>query len=189
MRISRAGIIMLTAFTLAVLALAASTGNSFAQESAAPPAQPKAAFDLVTEGEAAAWNSAKPKESEEFRTRDLGADNGAPTCRSTADNDADNPKIRIVAPVLEKPLLTPIDIELQFVPVGTTHIRPETFRVCYLGLVTMDITKRITDRVTVSEQGLHVTGAQLPHGHHRLVLLIADQRGRLARQEAVFNVL
>ena len=85
--------------------------------------------------------------------------------------------------------LTPIDIELQFVPVGTTHIRPETFRVCYLGLITMDITKRITDRVTVSEQGLHVTGAQLPHGHHRLVLLVADQRGRLARQEAVFNVL
>jgi hypothetical protein len=53
----------------------------------------------------------------------------------------------------------------------------------------MDITKRITDRVTVSEQGLRVTGAQLPRGHHRLLLLIADQRGRLARREASFNVL
>jgi hypothetical protein len=56
-------------------------------------------------------------------------------------------------------------------------------------LVAMDITKRITDRVTVSEQGLRVTGAQLPRGHHRLLLLIADQRGRLARREAAFNVL
>ena len=53
----------------------------------------------------------------------------------------------------------------------------------------MDITKRITDRVAVSEQGLHVSGAQLPSGHHRLVLLIADERGRLGRREAVFNVL
>jgi hypothetical protein len=42
--------------------------------------------------------------------------------------------------------------------------------------------------VTVSEKGLHVSGAQLPPGQHRLLLLIADQRGRLARREAVFNI-
>lgn len=173
----------------AALVLAASTSTSFAQGPAAAPAQLKATFDLVTESESATWNGARPKDSTEFKTRDLSDDNGAPSCRSTTDNDADNPKIRIVAPVLAKPLIVPIDIDLQFVPVGSTPIRPETFRVCYLGLVTMDITKRITDRVTVSEQGLHVSGAQLPHGHHRLLLLIADQRGRLARQEAVFNVL
>jgi hypothetical protein len=170
----------------AVLMLAAFASASIAQ---GPAAAPKATFDLVTESEAAAWNSTRSSDSTEFKTRDLSEDNGAPSCRSTADNDADNPKIRIVAPVLEKPLIMPIDIDLQFVPVGSTHIRPETFRVCYLGLVTMDITKRITDRVTVSEQGLHVSGAQLPHGHHRLLLLIADQRGRLARKEADFNVL
>jgi hypothetical protein len=173
----------------AVLMLAAFSGAAIAQGPAAAPAQPKPTFDLVTESEAATWNSTRPPDSTEFKTRDLSEDNGAPSCRSTADNDADNPKIRIVAPVLEKPLIMPIDIDLQFLPVGSTHIRPETFRVCYLGLVTMDITKRITDRVTVSEQGLHVSGAQLPHGHHRLLLLIADQRGRLARKEAVFNVL
>jgi hypothetical protein len=172
-----------------VLMLAAFAGAAIAQGPAAAPAQPKATFDLVTENEAATWNRTRPSDSTDFKTRDLSEDNGAPSCRSTADNDADNPKIRIVAPVLEKPLIMPIDIDLQFVPVGSTHIRPETFRVCYLGLVTMDITKRITDRVTVSEQGLHVSGAQLPHGHHRLLLLIADQRGRLARKEADFNVL
>jgi len=53
----------------------------------------------------------------------------------------------------------------------------------------MDVTKRITDRVTVSEKGLHVAGAQLPRGRHRLLLLIADQRGRLGRREAVFDIL
>ena len=164
-------------------------GLSIAVETAAPPQSADASFELVTEGEAQAWNSTRAKETTDFSTRDLSQDNGTPTCRSAADNDADNPKIKIIAPVLEKPLIAPVDIELLFVPVGSAHIRPETFRVCYLGLVTMDITKRITDHVTVSEQGLHVTGAQLPRGHHRLLLLIADQRGRLARREAAFNVL
>jgi hypothetical protein len=170
--------------------LAASlTGLSAAVESTAPPQSADATFELVTEGEAQAWNSPRAKEPTDFSTPDLSQDNGTPTCRSTADNDADNPKIRIVAPVLERPLIAPFDIELQFVPVGSTHIRPETFRVCYLGSVAMDITKRITDHATFSEQGLRLTGAQLPHGHHRLLLLIADERGRLARREAAFNVL
>jgi hypothetical protein len=174
----------------ATFILAASlTGLSVAVEPAAPPQSADATFELVTEGEAQTWNSTRPKESTDFSTRDLSQDNGTPTCRSAADNDADNPKIRIVAPILERPLIAPIDIELQFVPVGSTHIRPETFRVCYLGTVAMDITKRITDHATISEQGLRVMGAQLPHGQHRLLLLIADERGRLARREAAFNVL
>ena len=150
---------------------------------------PAATFELFSQSEAEAWSNTNPRESTDFSTRDLRDDHSRPTCKSNADNDADNPQIRIVAPALGKPLLAPIDIDLQFVAVGTSHIRPETFRVCYLGLLTMDITKRITDRVAVSEQGLHVSGAQLPSGHHRLVLLIADERGRLGRREAVFNVL
>jgi hypothetical protein len=148
-----------------------------------------AAFDLVTEAEATAWNSAGPKASDDFKTRDLSEDNGTTTCHSAANNDADNPRIKIVAPTVEKPLITPVDMELLFIPAGSTPIRPETFRVCYVGSVTMDITKRVTDRATISERGLHVSGVQLPHGHHRLLLIVADKRGRLARNEAVFNVL
>jgi hypothetical protein len=33
-----------------------------------------------------------------------------------------------------------------------------------------------------------VSGAKLPQGHHRLLMLIADERGRLARREAVFDI-
>jgi hypothetical protein len=145
-------------------------------------------FDLVTDSEAALWNTTRPKEPKEFNTRDLREDNSAPTCYSTPDNDADNPQIRILAPSLGKPLTSPLDIDLQFVPTGSAPIRPDTFRVCYIGLVTMDLTKRVTDRVTVSEKGLHVTGAQLPRGRHHLLLLIADQRGRLGRREAVLDI-
>ena len=145
-------------------------------------------FDLVTESEAAAWNAAQPKEAKDFSTRDLREDDSSPTCHSTPDNDADNPQIRILAPPLGRPLMAPLDLDVQFVPTSSAPIRPDTFRVCYIGLVTIDLTKRMTDRVTVSEKGLHVTGAQLPRGRHRLLLLIADERGRLGRRDAVLDI-
>jgi hypothetical protein len=154
-----------------------------------PPAPPKVApaaatFDLFTASEAATWNTPQPRGVDEFRTRELREDGAAPTCRSAPDNEAENPAIRILAPALDKPLAAPIDINLQFVPTTNAPIRPDTFRVCYLGLVTMDITKRVTDRVAVSAQGIHVTGANLPSGRHKLLLIVADERGRLARSEA-----
>jgi hypothetical protein len=162
---------------------AAIVAGSFAAEPAAAPA-----FVLFTAGEAAAWNSTQPKAPSDFSTRDLRDESGAPTCRSTPNNDADNPQIRILAPPLGKALTSPLDIELQFVPTGSAPIRPDTFRICYLGLIPMDITKRITDRIPVSQKGLHVSGAQLPQGHHRLLMIIADERGRLGRREAVFDI-
>jgi hypothetical protein len=172
----------------AMAAAAALAGPLSAVEPAAGPATSGVTFELFTASEAMTWNSTQPRELPDFSTRDLREDNSAPTCRSTPNNDADNPQIRILAPALGKTLTPPLDIDLLFVPTGSAAIRPETFRVCYVGLITMDITKRITDRVSVSDKGLHVTGAQLPHGHHRLVMLIADQRGRLARREAVFDI-
>jgi hypothetical protein len=173
-----AGLIMSAAIAVATASMAA--------EPAAPSAG--AAIELFTASEAAAWNSAQPKQPNDFSTRDLRDENGAPTCRSLPNNDADNPRIRILAPVHGKTLTAPLDIDLQFVATASAPIRPDTFRVCYVGLITMDITRRITDRVSVTERGLHLAGAQLPHGHHRLLMLIADERGRLGRSEAVFDI-
>jgi hypothetical protein len=175
-------------WSAALAAAAALAGPLLALEPVAGPTQAGAAFELFTESEAAAWNTAQPKESKDFSVRDLRDDNAAPTCRSTPNNDADNPQIRILTPALGKTLTPPLDIELLFVPTGNTAIRPDTFRICYVGMLTMDITKRITDRVPVSDKGLRVSGATLPHGQHRLVMLVADARGRLARREAVFDI-
>jgi hypothetical protein len=85
-------------------------------------------------------------------------------------------------------LSDPLDIDVQFVPTSSAPIRPESFRVCYVGFVTMDITRRITDHVTVTEHGVRVSGAQLPQGRHHLLLLIADQRGRVGRRDAVLDI-
>jgi hypothetical protein len=147
-----------------------------------------ATFDLLTESEATTWNTPQPKEPKDFSTRDLRDDNSAPTCHSTPNNEADNPQIRILAPPLGRSLTAPLDMDVQFVPTSSAPIRPDTFRVCYIGSVTIDLTKRITDRVTVSEKGLHVTGLQLPRGRHHLLLLIADEHGRLGRREAVLDI-
>jgi hypothetical protein len=168
-----------------------------AAAAAEPPAPPTTAgasaasagtFDLFTANEATTWNTTKPRGLEDFRTRESGDDGSAPTCHSTPDNEAENPVIKILQPALDRPLAAPIDINLQFVPTNSAPIRPDTFRVCYLGLVTMDITKRVTDRVAVTAQGIHVTGAKLPSGRHKLLLIVADEHGRLARHEADFYI-
>jgi hypothetical protein len=149
-----------------------------------------ATFELFTGSEANSWNTVRPKDSQDFAGREITPE-GVPNCHSPPDNAAqaqENPQIQILAPSLGKPLSAPIDIDLQFVPAGATAIRPETFRVCYMGFLTIDITKRITDHITVSPQGLHVSGAQLPQGHHHLMMLIADSQGRMGRREAVFDI-
>ncbi len=165
-------------------------GIAAAAEPPAPTATATTAatFDLFTANEAATWNTTKPRGLDDFKTRELRDDGSAPTCRSAPDNEAENPAIKILEPPLDKPLAAPIDINLQFVPTSSAPIRPDTFRVCYLGLVTMDITKRVTDRVAVTAQGIHVTGAKLPSGRHKLLLIVADERGRLARNEADFYI-
>jgi hypothetical protein len=156
---------------------------------AAPGTPPSGTFDLFTPAEALAWNTKKPG-AERNTQRSIGAP-GEVSCHSApaaAATAGANPQIKILAPTLDKPLNAPIDIDVQFVPAGATAIRPETFRVCYVGFLTMDITQRITDRVAVSPTGIKVTGAQLPSGHHHLLMLIADQQGHVGRQEAIFDI-
>jgi hypothetical protein len=57
-----------------------------------------------------------------------------------------------------------------------------------VGFLVMDITKRVTDHVAVSADGLHVAGADLPKGHHHLVMLIADEGGTIGSRDAMFDI-
>jgi hypothetical protein len=166
-------------------ALAAGLGFSNLSSSAATPT-----FELFTQSEAILWNSNNPDLKQRYGTREL-REPGVPSCHdipAAAAQSAMNPQIKIVAPLLDKPLAAPLDIDLLFVPTPSAAIKPDTFRVCYVGFLTMDITKRITDHVTISPQGLHVAGAQLPHGHHHLVMMIADQQGQIGSREAIFDI-
>jgi hypothetical protein len=153
---------------------------------AAPGAPPQSGtFDLFTAAEMSAWNTKRPLPERSI------AGPGEVSCHSppaTAATAGTNPQIKILSPTLDKPLNAPIDIDVEFVPAGTTAIRPETFRVCYMAFITMDITQRITERVAVSPAGIKVTGAQLPSGHHHLLMMVADSQGRYGRQDVTFDI-
>jgi hypothetical protein len=171
-----------------VLALAICSATPGISTRAAPPSN--ATFELFSASEAAAWNEKDAANKARYSTREL-PQPGVPNCRDIPANSAQSaagPQINILAPVLGKPLAPPLDIDLQFVPASSVAIKPETFRVCYVGFITMDITKRITDHVAISAQGIHVAGAQLPHGHHHLVMMIADSQGKIGSREAVFDI-
>ncbi len=157
---------------------------------AAPPAS--GTFSLFTAAEASAWNTKQPASQRSLGAPkslgspgEVGCHSSLPSAAPTAGND---PQIKILAPTLDKPLSAPIDIDLEFAPTGAAAIRPDTFRVCYLGFVTIDITQRITERVAVSPSGIKVTGAQLPPGHHHLLLLIADSQGHYGHQDVMFDI-
>jgi len=142
--------------------------------------------------EAVEWSAIGTYTQRGSDNRGVRKDNDTPSCHSipTASVTAtDAPQINILAPILDRPLVSPLDIELQFVPATTdAAVRADSFRVCYVGFFTVDITKRVTDRVTVSPNGVHVSGAQLPHGRHHLVMLISDQDGRIGRRDATLEI-
>ena len=170
-------------------AIAALLGLLCLSSRAAPPAQ--GTLELFSASEAAAWNAHNDNDKAAYSTRDLHAP-GVPSCHDipgTVTQGNSIPQIKIVSPTLGKPLSAPVDIDLQFLPAASAAIKPDTFRVCYVGFVTMDITKRITDHVAISAEGLHVAGAQLPRGHHHLVMLIADQQGQIGSRDAVLDIL
>jgi hypothetical protein len=127
------------------------------------------------------------------RNRDLnarGVEAAGPSCHSIPKTDAPaSPTIDIVSPTLDKPLTAPLDINVKFIPAGADVIQPSTFRLCYMArFMTIDITDKIADKVTVLPEGLHVAGADLPSGHHHLVMLIGDQSGHVGRREATFDI-
>lgn len=148
------------------------------------------AFDLVTPGDLKAWNRPGAPPAQAWIPRDLSSSADATSCHSsTAAGASDGPTIDILQPALGKPLNDPIDISVAFIKHGDDAIVPAAFRVCYVTMfATVDITKRVTDHAPVTPQGLNVTGARLPSGHHHLFLLIADQSGHVGRRDVIVDI-
>lgn len=141
------------------------------------------AFELISPTELKDWM--QRGEQREQRTF-----TGCSSQDDSSKGTRDLPQIKVVKPSGAKPLAAPIDIDLDFVPGPDAKIRPDTFKVCYLaGFFTMDITDRVERQAKVSADGLHVVGAQLPHGHHHLILMIQDDKGRQGQQDVSFDVI
>lgn len=100
----------------------------------------------------------------------------------------DAPSIVLVQPQsLNSPLKAPLSIVLRFAAKDGAHINVKTLKVLY-GFLKLDITSRLLAQAKVDEQGLQLDNAPIPAGDHRLVLQVADDKGRLTETDIRFSV-
>jgi hypothetical protein len=158
----------------AVLALAGCWASvAWAQ---APSPTQAAGFELVTAAEARQAAKAEAEAPGIITPRQV------PTPKPNA------PGIKVVAPVAAGvPVAAPLRIEVAFTPTPGTRIVPGSFRVLY-GLLKIDLTERLRQHATVTENGVVVDRANVPDGQHRLFLQVADDKGNTAEQELRIRV-
>lgn len=98
------------------------------------------------------------------------------------------PGIKVVSPsAAGTAVAAPVRIEVAFTPAPGARIVPSSFRVLY-GLLKIDLTERLRQHATVTENGVVVDGAKVPDGQHRLILQVADDKGNTAEQELRIRV-
>jgi hypothetical protein len=104
--------------------------------------------------------------------------------------DIDAPSITVVKPDRSAPIQPPVDIDVRFKPAAGASVNVKSLKITY-GFLRLAITQRILGApgVQVSPGGLKASGARLPSGSHKLVIAVADNYGRTARQPVEFVVL
>jgi hypothetical protein len=100
----------------------------------------------------------------------------------------DAPTIEVAQPDATKPIKPPVTIHVRFRPKEGATIDVTSFRVTY-GSLGIDITNRIIQHAHVSASGLVANNADVPAGHHRVTLQIADNMHRVGVRTFEFTVL
>lgn len=98
------------------------------------------------------------------------------------------PAIRIEEPDIARPIRSPVRIRISFQAGANARIAVNTLRVRY-GFLGIDITRRILAHARPTSSGVSVEDAELPRGHHRVTVQIADNLGRVGSKSFEFNVL
>lgn len=83
------------------------------------------------------------------------------------------PKIELLFPDTSKSISAPTNIELRFVGIPPSELKPDTFRILY-GAFRIDIIQRLLGVSKVTKDGIKVRDAVLPKGRHQLSLSISD---------------
>jgi hypothetical protein len=139
------------------------------------PAQAQdAPFDLITAAEAQR-DAAEPAPPPRTRAMRPASPAAAPT-------------IQVISPEsVGGSITSPVRIEVAFKAPPDARIVPSTFRLLY-GVLKIDLTDRVHKRATIRESGVIVDQARVPDGTHRLIVRVADDKGRLGEQEMVIRV-
>ena len=107
------------------------------------------------------------------------------TAKSATEKDA--PIIEVLTPVIAGAISSPTPIKMVFQANAPSNVKPDTFKVLY-GTFEIDITKRITGKTPVTEQGLQVAQAELPKGRHKLLISVQDTNGRVGNKLIEFEI-
>lgn len=102
-------------------------------------------------------------------------------------NKGDKPTIEIYQPRMEKPLKSPLEIQVRFCPEPGASIDSDSVEIkgC-VWLVCKDKTAQVKQHARVSETGIVATGVELPSGQYTVVITIKDNKGR--RGQGKFSV-
>jgi len=136
----------------------------------------------VSRATAAAWALITKEEFE----HDLSA--AEPLSRSIQTSAPDVPVIQVEQPNQAKPIKPPLTIRVRFVPKAGAAIDPASFRITY-GWLGVDITQRVLQHAHVSASGLSANNADIPAGHHRVTLQVADNMHRVGSRTFEFTVV
>jgi hypothetical protein len=140
------------------------------------------AISYVNPCNAAAWTLISREEFER--------DSAAPRFRGSVipNTEPGAPIIEVDQPDEARPLRTPLTIRLRFRPQGGAVIDLRSFRATY-GWLAIDITQRIVEHAQVNASGLLANNADIPAGHHKVTLQVADNMRRVGMRTFEFTVV
>jgi hypothetical protein len=112
----------------------------------------------------------------------------APRPRSLPPPQREAPAIEVLAPVPEGATVSsPLRLEIAFKAPPDARIVPASFRLLY-GVLKIDLTERLQPHARLSEAGVLIEEAAVPQGTHRVIVRVADDKGRLAERELLIRV-
>ena len=99
------------------------------------------------------------------------------------------PAIDVLAPVPEGATVnSPLRLEMAFKAPADARIVPASFRLLY-GLLKIDLTERLQRHARLTESGVLIEEAAVPPGTHRVIVRVADDKGRMTERELVLRVV
>ena len=112
----------------------------------------------------------------------------APRPRSMPVPPREAPAIEVLAPVPEGVTVnSPLRLEFAFKAAADARIVPASFRLLY-GVLKIDLTERLQRHARLNEAGLLIEEAAVPQGTHRVIVRVADDKGRIAERELMIRV-
>jgi hypothetical protein len=132
--------------------------------------------------DAAAWQLITAEEFERDRSAPRFRGFFAPTIQPGA------PIIEVDQPDQTSAIRVPVNIRLRFRPQAGAIIDLASFRATY-GWLGIDITNRIIEHAQINASGLFANNAEIPAGHHKVTLQIADNMRRVGSRTFEFTVV